>query len=531
MTSKPTVPDDPTDFAVTDLSAGALRPDYGDWPERRGRRDRRSGKERRRRQQPIDFPDRRSGSERRKKPRRKRALRVPIFIKLTTLSTLFFFLVIASISLSMLERQKKQFTGQLISLGESMARVVATNARDKLLGEEELALFQLVDDVARNDQILFVVIVDNKKIIRAHSRIDQINKPYIVPDKVRGVKTENGVITSVIRKDDDEVLFFELAIVYQKLKVGKVYLAISQDRISQNMQAARRFLWLLTGVLTLLGAGLSLVLSIYFSKPIKKLGQGTRALGLGHFDHRVVIRRNDEFGDLAFAFNRMADDLKSKELIKNSFGRYVTPEIVERILANPDDQWMKGSRVTSSVLFVDIRGFTSLAENKDPEGIVELLNAYFTCVYEAASRHKGHVNKFVGDEVMVIFGAPVDNPRHAEDAVRAALDIKKGIAGLNRAKKTGPEPLHVGIGINSGEMVAGNLGSRMRMEYTVIGDPVNIAARLTSIAKSGEILISGSTYDLIRDKSFFSSQARGQASIRGRKEAVRIYNVLPSKED
>jgi adenylate cyclase len=272
------------------------------------------------------------------------------------------------------------------------------------------------------------------------------------------------------------------------------------------------------------------VLSMYFSKPIKKLRQGTQALGFGDFNHHVDIKRNDEFGDLAYAFNRMAEDLKTKELIKNSFGRYVTPEIVERVLANPDDHWMKGAKVSSSVLFVDIRGFTSFSETREPERVVELLNAFFTCVYDFAIKHKGHINKFVGDGAMVIFGAPVPNPRHAEDAVRAALDIKKGILALNREKKIGAVSLLVGIGINSGEMVAGNLGSRMRMEYTVIGDNVNIASRLTSIAKGGEILISSHTYDLIKDKRFFLSEARGRMSVRGRKEAVRIFNVLSSNE-
>jgi adenylate cyclase len=518
-------PNDSASEEMPDLPASPLQPDYSDWPERRSKRDRRSGKDWKRRQVPTNFPD-----QRRKADRRKKALRIPIFIKLMILSSLFIFIVIAAISLSMLERQKRQFTKQLINLGESMARVVATNARDKLLGEEDLALFQLVDDVAQNDQVLYAVIVGNKLTVKAHSHIDQINKPYVPPESLRVVKTENGVITSVIMNNDEEALFFELVIIYQKLKVGKVYLAISQARVSQNIQAAKRFLWMLTGVLTLLGALLSLVLSIYFSKPIKKLGQGTRALGLGDFNYRVDIKRNDEFGDLAYAFNRMAEDLKTKELIKNSFGRYVTPEIVDRILANPDNQWMKGARVSSSVLFVDIRGFASLSENKDPEGIVELLNAYFTCVYDAAIKHKGHINKFVGDGAMVIFGAPVSNPRHAEDAVRAALDIKEGILALNREKKIGVEPLHVGIGINSGEMVAGNLGSRMRMEYTVIGDNVNIASRLTSLAKSGEILISGSTYDLIKDKGFFQSEARGRASVRGRKKAVHIFNVQSSNE-
>lgn len=501
------------------------------WMNRRSQKDRRNGQDRRKRQEPINIPDQRSERDRRKDDRRSKALRIPIFIKLATLSTLLIFIVIATISLSMLARQKKQFAAQLINLGESLVRVIASNAGDKLLGDEDLALFQLVDDIARNDQVIYALIVDKKNTIKAHSRIDAVNKLFISPNSTRDVKRENDVITRMIVHAGAEALFFEKPIIYQKLKVGTVYLSISQVKVLQNIRKAKGFLWMLTGIITVLGILLSLVLSMYFSRPIRILSEGTKALALGNFDNRVCIKRNDEFGDLAISFNRMAEDLKLTETIKNSFGRYVTPEIVERIIANPDNQWMKGSKVDVSVLFVDIRGFASLSENKDPQRIVEMLNDYFTCVYDAVINYGGHINKFVGDEAMVIFGAPASNPRHAEDAVRAGLEIQKEILKLNRVKRTGIENIHVGVGINSGEMVAGNLGSPMRMEYTVIGDNVNIASRLTSLAKAGEILISSSTHDLIKDTGGFQAKNRGRVSVKGREKKVGVFNIIALNED
>ena len=530
MTAENNAPSGSANGELTNLQIKPLHPDYKDWPNRRSRKDRRSGQDRRKRQKPINFPDRRSGRDRRKGVRRSKALRIPIFIKLAALSTLLIFIVIATISLSMLARQKKQFAAQLINLGESLVRVVASNAGDKLLGDEDLALFQLVDDIAHNDQVIYALIVDKKNTIKAHSRIDAVNKPFFSPNSIRDVKRENDVITRIIIHAGAEALFFEKPIIYQKLKVGTVYLSISQVKVLQNIRKAKGFLWMLTGIITVLGILLSLVLSMYFSRPIRSLGEGAKALGLGNFSNRVSIKRNDEFGDLAIAFNRMAEDLKLTEIIKNSFGRYVTPEIVERIIANPDNQWMKGSKVDVSVLFVDIRGFTGLSENKDPERIVEMLNDYFTCVYDAVINYGGHINKFVGDEAMVIFGAPVSNPRHAEDAVRAALEIHKEILKLNRVKRTGSENIQVGVGINSGEMVAGNLGSPMRMEYTVIGDNVNIASRLTSRAKAGEILIGSSTHDLIKDTGVFQVKNRGRVSVKGRDKKVGTFNIIALNE-
>jgi adenylate cyclase len=196
------------------------------------------------------------------------------------------------------------------------------------------------------------------------------------------------------------------------------------------------------------------------------------------------------------------------------------------ILENPDNQWMKGLKVEATVLFVDIRGFTGLAEEKEPEAVIEMLNDHFTRVTDIVIRHGGHLNKFVGDEAMIVFGTPAPNPQHAEAAVRAALDIQAEIARINREMKTGHVSFEVGIGINSGEIVAGNLGSPKRMEYTVIGDNVNVASRLTALAKGGEILISKQTFESIEDNSRLTVIDRGKVSVKGKKLEITIYNVM-----
>ncbi len=390
----------------------------------------------------------------------------------------------------MLKKQREQFTGQLIDLGKSMIHIATNNAPDKLLGEEDLAIFKLVKDIAENEQVLYALIIDKENIIKAHSRIDEVNKAYSRPKNIHFIQTGSDIKISTITHDGEEVLFFESPINYQKLKVGEVHIAISQKKILQNIREAKIFVLVLTMIITLLGIFFSLGLSMYFSSPIRRLGETTRALGMGDFKHRVRIDRNDEFGDLAYSFNRMAEDLELKEKIKDIFGRYVTPEVVEMIVKDPDNPRIKASKVDATILFVDIRGFTALSEDKKPEKITDLLNEYFTRVTYTILKHGGHSNKFVGDEAMVVFGAPVPSPQHAEAAVKAALDIQEEIARLNWERKKEGVSIEVGIGINSGEMVGGSLGPEKRMEYTVIGDNVNVASRLTSIAKGGEILIS-----------------------------------------
>ncbi len=465
-----------------------------------------------------------------------RRLRIPIFAKLAAISSLLLFLVSSTISFSMLKKEKKQFTDQLINLGVSMARITAGNASDKLLGEEDLALFKLVNDIADNDQVIYALITNEKDIIRAHSDMEELDRGYSPPRGLTFIKKGRDVKVASFVQDEEEILFFEKPITYQKLEVGKVRLAISQREIIQNIRLAKLFIWVLTIIIILLGILLSLGLSMYISRPINKLRESTKALGQGDFDHRVKIPRNDELGDLGSAFNKMAEDLADKEKMQESFGRYVTPEIVDMIMEDPDNPWMKGSRVEATVLFVDIRGFTSLSEEKEPEVIVELLNDYFSRITETVIKHGGHLNKFVGDAAMAVFGTPVPNSEHAEAAVKAALDIQREIASLDRTKLDGTLkieflPYKVGVGINSGEVVAGNLGSQKRMEYTVIGDNVNVASRLTSLAEEGEILISKRTYELFKNKNGLRVEERGAVPVKGRKMELTIFNVLGLDED
>ena len=512
------------------------------YPERRSGKDRRagverrSGEDRRKRQIPIDFPDRRSGKDRRsgldrrRGERRRTKPRIPIFIKLATLSTLLILFVISAISFSMLKKQKEQFTDQLMDLGKSMVRIATKNAPDKLLGEEDMALFQLVNDIAENEQVVYALIVDKKNIIKAHSRIDEVNKTYAPPENTLFIQEESDISTSSITHNGEQLLFFESPIIYQKLKIGEVYIGISQKKVFQSIRDAKIFILVLTTIITLLGILFSLGLSMYFSNPIRRLGETTRALGMGDFKYRVRIDRNDEFGDLAYSFNRMAEDLELKEKIKDIFGRYVTPEVVEMIVKDPDNPRIKASKVDATILFVDIRGFTSLSEDIEPERVTELLNEYFTRVTYTILRHGGHSNKFVGDEAMVVFGAPVHNPRHAEDAVKAALDIQEEIARLNLERKQEGISFKVGIGINSGEMVGGSLGPEKRMEYTVIGDNVNVASRLTSMAKGGEILISKQTYESIA-KNRINVEEKGQVSVKGRRGGIKTFKVLSLEGD
>ena len=275
----------------------------------------------------------------------------------------------------------------------------------------------------------------------------------------------------------------------------------------------------------IVGVCLALVFSTVLLRPIQNLVNGTREIAGGNFEHRVSVLRNDEMGDLAKAFNKMAMDLRKKQKIEISFGRYVSPDIANMIMNNPDQVWMMGTKREVSLFFADIRGFTSLTEKKPPEEVVSLLNEYFSMATETIVRHKGYINKFVGDGVMAVFGAPAADPDHPSNAVRALIELRDGINGFNRAVGAKYDvQLSVGLGATVGLVIAGNVGSQTRMEYTVMGDNVNVASRLTQMAAPNEILVSAELFNLVA--SFVRAETVGPVQVKGREKWVMVHRIL-----
>ncbi|MCF6247431.1 MAG: adenylate/guanylate cyclase domain-containing protein [Desulfobacula sp.] len=468
-------------------------------------------------------------------------IRISIFIKLLAFSCLLVIVITSSIGFFVLNVQKNQFKRQLTDYGKSLLHIMAKNAPDKLLAEEDLSLFKLVKDISENEQIVKVSITNQKNIIIAHSDIEQINKPYTPPQNLEnGLQQsqlhgqekgqEQGLTLSTFFFDGKEFLYFETPLTYQKVKIGNAQIVISQRIIEESIAQSKQYILVSFVIIIILSLLSSLGFSIYFSRPIKKLEKSVAQFGAGNFTHRTPVTRNDEMGDLANAFNQMAQDIELKEKIKDSFGRYVAPEIVEMILSNPLDHWMKASSKQATVLFTDIRGFTSLSENKHPEDIVDMLNEHFTQITETIIRHGGHIDKFVGDAAMAVFGITKETSDHAEYAVNAAVEIMNKIESQAAEKSDKKNSLRISIGINTGFMVAGNLGSKKKMEYTVIGDNVNIASRLTSMADPGEILISGKTFDSLKDESV-KVEEKGQMTIKGKTKKIRVFTLTNAGDE
>lgn len=232
----------------------------------------------------------------------------------------------------------------------------------------------------------------------------------------------------------------------------------------------------------------------------------------------------------ASLFTYFIRERRSRHL-KNAFGTYLSQDVVEQIIHDPEALQLGGQKKVLSVLFSDIRGFTTYTEKLDPQQIVSMLNDYLSHMSDVIFKHRGTIDKFIGDAIMAIFGAPVPQEDHAARACRVSLDMVTALKEVNGVLvQKGFEPLAIGIGINTGEMTVGNIGSERRFDYTVIGDAVNLGSRLEGLTKyfGVEIIVSQSTKDACDANEFYFREL-GSVKVKGKKEAVAIYHLVGSR--
>jgi adenylate cyclase len=259
--------------------------------------------------------------------------------------------------------------------------------------------------------------------------------------------------------------------------------------------------------------------------PLQGLVAGMQQVLRGNLRYRSDIVRHDEIGFLARSFNDMVDGLEERERIRDTFGRFVSNDVAEAVLSGSIP--LEGERRDVSILFQDIRGFTALGESLDPSVLLSLLNQFFTEVVAAVEAEGGVVKQFLGDGVMALFGAPQACTDHAQRATRAALHIKERLRTLNELlQDQGAAPIEIGVGIHTGVVVAGLIGPDNRMEYGVVGDAVNLAARIESLTKDLHATILVSKEIAIRLGPAFVLGRSAERSVKGRRVAVEVVEVL-----
>ena len=311
-------------------------------------------------------------------------------------------------------------------------------------------------------------------------------------------KPETG---SIHGESGDHRLDLRTRISFQGISVGHLILSLSDTPYRRVREKIRETFLLLGGGSFALALAGSLFLAAFLSRPIRELRDAALHLTQGEFLPVKAPVIADETSDLVIAFNSMAQEILHKELLEKALARYVSRDVAESLILHPERIHLGGVRQEAVILFCDIRNFTRLSSRLAPEEVVEVLNSYFDAFIDLVFHYHGSVNNIMGDGLMIIFGIPEFLSEHPELAVSCALEMRTTIDTLSCERiQAGKPHVDFGFGLHIGIGILGNIGSRNRMEYTVIGDAVNIAAKIEQEAAAGEILISGNLLQRIPEE-------------------------------
>lgn len=308
--------------------------------------------------------------------------------------------------------------------------------------------------------------------------------------------------------------------------VATLAINIYAEYIEHNLNKLIRYgVWALVISITLAWV-LAHILAQRASSALGDMATAAQQIGSGNLSYRLEIETNDEFSQVAMGINKMAEGIRERDWLKRNFSRYVSHYIMEKILQSETPLKLEGQRKKVTVLFSDIRGFTYLAEHMSPEQVVALLNQYFEIMLEVIFKYMGTLDKFIGDGIMVEFGSPLEDDLQERHALLTSIEMQEKLLELCEKWKEENKPqFKIGIGIHTGEAIIGNIGTEKRMEYTAIGNTVNIAAHLEKLTKKYNVMVitSEQTQQVVRDE--FDFEFKDEVEIKDCKEKVRIYTL------
>lgn len=436
-------------------------------------------------------------------------------------------LLLACVGLALIstKHERAALEDEIAERGQALVANLAGNAKEPLLAGDDLTLDGLVKEVGHGEGVVGVRLLGRDGEVVAS----------LDPDE-RGQKRPRLSITgssqprlpTVVRAR--KLLLVATPIAFRDVLVGEAQVELDLGiLVDPVVRESRKELATVASGVIVIGVGSGLVFVAFLAGPLRRLRAGVERLTKGDLTARVPPTSRDEVGELTRAFNEMGESLQQKERIQSAFGRYVSDYVLNQLLQTPDGDELSGAEREVTILFADIRRFTRLSEGMKARDVVGLLNDVFQLLSDRILARGGTIDKFIGDSVMAYFGAPGAQPDHALRAVAAAEDIVRAVAERNvHLPGRGPNGeagvmVDVGIGIHSGLVVVGNIGSDRRTDFTAIGDAVNVAHRLEKLARPREILVSEAVQRRVRGA--FRLRFEGERQLSGRVEPVHVYAV------
>jgi adenylate cyclase len=449
----------------------------------------------------------------------------PIAYKLALVFTVIISSGMVILGLVIARDQTRMLEQQIIGSSNTVVKQLAQIAKEPLLANDKLSLDVIVNNLIEKNGLLAAAIYSEEA--------NPIVQAGVVPDNalVAANAKKKNMLHYMSRRDinDEPKVLVALVspMVIDGLTVGYALISVDHSIMEIAKKQTIQTVGQATLLLIVIGFMASIILGKRLTRPIQQLMKASSEVSAGNYEFRFTNSHNDELGALMQAMNEMTEGLLRKEQVEKTFSRYVAPKVAREVLKNITQTDLGGRHVHASVLFADIVGYTELSERMPPDKVSALLNEYFGYIAQIVHIYQGHIDKYIGDCVMAVFGAPERDVLHAQHAVECAVLIQRLVGELNKRRKAqGLAQLMFHIGINSGAMLAGNIGSADRMEYTVMGKAVIIAARLTSNAGSGRILISKVMYDAIRETGHILCEQHSTITLRGTMQPLSIYSVV-----
>ncbi|TCS41590.1 adenylate/guanylate cyclase domain-containing protein [Reinekea marinisedimentorum] len=397
--------------------------------------------------------------------------------------------------------------------GETLASQVAANSVSMVFSEDQQSLNNLVQSVATQKNVISVIIIDRDYDLTAASGPQ--------PDMAI-LHNEANFYSATSFTGSDNQVWFSAPILFKEVSGGVAWIGLDKSPLIKNQTIVVSSALTLVALLVCAIIWLGIRLSQRLSKPINDLITAAKAIGSGNYSYRIDDNNAGEFADLEEAFNKMAQGLEQKLTVEKNFSRFVSGPVASHYMTRDDSEiTLKGERVEASILFVDLVNYTAFSNKHTSEVVADVLNFYFSEFSDACHRFQGNVDKYIGDCAMLVFGCPAADAKHRQHALQCAIFIRDRIQLLNEGRKAAGLPwMDIRIGLAGGTVLAGLLGSAERLNYSVVGEAANLAARLCAKAPQGGILTDRAFLNLLGDKTRISTHETQRIQVKGFSEEI-----------
>ena len=414
----------------------------------------------------------------------------------------------------LLNNQLDRMREQADTFGEAIALQLANTAREPLLADDNFLLKVQLNNLTRSDSVRGAALFD-----RSGNLVD---KAGILPLAANPLQER----IKHWELQDEPVTTYYATVDVNDSVAGYTAISLSDRPIMAARESVQDTMINATLIMSVIAIIASFLISRQLARPIHDLLEATSAMRRRNLNYRIQDRRNDEIGGLIEAYNTMAHGMLEKDQVEQVLKRFVSPSVAHNMMADLDQVQLGGRDVQATVVFADIVGFTRLSETLAPDAIAEMLNGYFDAITTPPTFYRGTIDKYMGDCAMIVFGVPEKDDEHLFHGLCCAVMIQRMVERLNEFRRArGHTTVEFRIGINSGDMLAGNLGSRDRMQYTVVGDAVNLASRLSNMGGGNEIIAASTLLANPNIASRVRATEYGAMRIRGKAEPVSTFRI------